>query len=292
MSAAPRLLSVVVPCRDAAATLAGALAALAGQEAAVDWEVVVADNGSRDSSRAIAESFRGRLPGLRVVDAADRTGAAHARNAGAAAATGGFLLFCDADDEVAPGWLAAMAGALAAHPFVASRFELRRLNPGWLGARLTHPQESGLNPYTYPRFLPHAGGSGLGVWRERHQAIGGFDESLPALEDTDYCWRLQLAGTPLVFVPEAVVHVRLPVALGGHFRQMRSYGEYNVCLYRRYRARGMPRLGLLPGFLRWGRLLLGLPRLLTRRGRVEWISQLGWRLGRLRGCLEYRVLAP
>jgi GT2 family glycosyltransferase len=185
-----------------------------------------------------------------------------------------------------------MASALARHPFAASRFELRRLNPTWLGGRLSHPQEAGLNPYTYPPFLPHAGGSGLGVWRDRHQAVGGFDESLPALEDTDYCWRLQLAGTPLRFVPEAVVHVRLPRALGGHFRQMLAYGEYNVCLYRRYRERGMPRLGLLPGLLRWAKLLLSLPRLVTRRGRVEWISQLGWRLGRLRGCRRYRVLAP
>jgi hypothetical protein len=54
----------------------------------------------------------------------------------------------------------------------------------------------------------------------------------------------------------------------------------------------MPRLGLLPGLLRWAKLLLSLPRLVTRRGRVEWISQLGWRLGRLRGCRRYRVLAP
>jgi cellulose synthase/poly-beta-1,6-N-acetylglucosamine synthase-like glycosyltransferase len=185
-----------------------------------------------------------------------------------------------------------MAAALAVHPFVASRFALRELNPGWLGGRLEHPQETGLNPYTYPAYLPHAGGSGLGVWRERHQAIGGFDASLPALEDTDYCWRLQLAGTPLVFVPEAVVHVRLPGTLAGHFRQMLAYGESNVCLYRRYRDRGMPRLGMLPGALRWAKLLLGLPRVASRRGRVEWISQLGWRLGRLRGCWRYRVLAP
>jgi GT2 family glycosyltransferase len=290
VSALP-LLSVIVPCRDAAATLGVQLEALARQDYDGDWEVVVADNGSRDGSRELAGSFAARLPGLRVVDAGARPGAAHARNAGARAARGERLLFVDADDEVAPGWVRALAAALERAPLVASRFELRKLNPAWMGARLAHPQEHGLNPYTYPPFLPHAGGSGLGVSRRLFDSLEGFDESYSQLEDTDFCWRAQLAGAELGYAAGAVVHVRLRSDLAGNFRQMLAYGENNVRIYRAYRGRGMPRLGPASGLARWAKLLLSSPRLLGARGRAEWTAQLGWRLGRLRGCLRYRVAA-
>src|SRR3954452_8254427 len=123
MSAPPRKLSVGIPCLNAASTLGVQLAALTRQSWPGGWEVIVADNGSTDGSREIVESYRGRLPGLELVDASDRRGQAHARNAGAAAASGDAFLFGDADDEVAPGWLAALGRALAVHEFVACRYD-------------------------------------------------------------------------------------------------------------------------------------------------------------------------
>jgi glycosyltransferase involved in cell wall biosynthesis len=289
----PLALTVVIPCLDAAATLPAQLAALAAQSYDGDWEVVVADNGSSDGSRAVVESFAARLPQLRLVDASDRRGRAHARNAGATAARGDALLFVDADDEVAPGYLAAMGAALAAHDFVACRYDSDTLNPTW--ARGTHgnPQRDGVARYDYPDYLPHAGGGGLGVRRVVHVEVGGFDETMPALEDTDYCWRVQRAGHSLTFVPEAVVRIRHRHDLGGMFRQGWRTGRYNVLIYTRYRPHGMPRLGVLPGVLRWGKLVLRTPLMMaTRAGRSRWAWQMGWRLGRLQGCALYRVAAP
>lgn len=286
-------LSVVIPCLNAADTLPGQLAALAAQQFAGEWEVIVADNGSSDGSRAVVESFRSRLPALRLADAGDRRGRAHARNVGAATASGNALLFVDADDEVAPGYLAAMAEALARHDFVACRYDSDSLNPEWARRTHTNPQRDGIARYDYPDYLPHAGGGGLGIRRALHEEVGGFDESMPALEDTDYCWRVQRAGHPLEFVPEAVVRIRHRHDLAGMFRQGWRTGRYNVMIYRKYRPLGMPRLGVLPGLLRWGKLLLRTPLLLlTRAGRSRWAWQLGWRLGRLQGCLLYRVAAP
>jgi GT2 family glycosyltransferase len=290
VSAETPSVSVVIPCFDAAATLGDQLAALALQDYGGEWEVIVADNGSTDGSRAVAESFRGRLPALHWIDASARRSPAHARNAGAAAARGELLLFCDADDVVAPGWVAAMAAALARYGLVASRYDAARLNPPAVRDLHATPQTEELPRYDYPPFLPHAGGGGLGVRRELHERVGGFDESMPALEDTDYCWRLQLAGVEMGFARDALVHVRYRPTLAGNFRQAFSYGEHNVRIYRRYRGRGMPRLGPLPGLIRWGKLLLTAPLLLTRR-RGRWIWQAGWRLGRLKGCLVERVAA-
>lgn len=283
--------SVVVPCYNAEGTLAAQLAALAraGERWVGEWEVIVADNGSTDRSRAIAESFTGQIPRLRIVDAGGSPGPGHSRNVGAAAAEGDVLLFCDADDRVDPGWIDAMARALVEHDFVASRYETESLNPDWATRR--HPQETGLNPYDYPPYLPHAGGGGLGIRRRLHEEIGGFDEELPALEDTDYCWRLQRSGVEMAYVPDAVVHIRFRHRLGGVFRQNYSYGRYNVLIYTRYRPRGMPRLSPWAGPVRWFKLLLTWPKVLIASQRAPWIAQLGWRLGRLDGSLRYRVWA-
>src|SRR4030095_14476593 len=81
--------------------------------------------------------------------------------------------------------------------------------------------------------------------------IGGFDETMPALEDTDYCWRVQRAGHAFVFVPDAVVRIRHRHDVGGMFRQGWRTGRYNVLIYAKYRPLGMPRLGVLPGLLKW-----------------------------------------
>jgi glycosyltransferase involved in cell wall biosynthesis len=287
----PLSLSVVVPCFNAAATLGEQLQAISRQRWEGPWEVIVADNGSTDGSAAVAEGCRERLPALRVERAGGRKGPGHSRNVGAAAATGEALVFCDADDVVGEGWLAAMGRALSRHDFVAARYDATRLNPPWLVEARGMHQHEGLNPYTYPPFLPHAGAGGLGVKRRLHQEIGGFDASLPALEDTDYCWRLQLAGHPLYFVADAVVHVRYRQDLGGIFRQTCRLGVCNVLMYRRYRPRGMPRLPLSWGLGRWAKLLATAPLLLSPRRRWRWIHQASWRLGRLAGCLRYRVLA-
>jgi len=74
--------SVVIACRDEACFLVRQLAAVAAQECALSWELVIADNGSADRSIEIAEGFRSRLPSLRIVDASGHVGPAAARNEG------------------------------------------------------------------------------------------------------------------------------------------------------------------------------------------------------------------
>src|SRR5919199_4696505 len=100
--------SVIVPVRDAAATLPRTLAALAGQELAEPYEVIVVDDGSRDGSAELAESTPGPVTVLRQPGA----GPAAARNRGATAARGTALCFTDADCFPSPGWLDAGMRAL------------------------------------------------------------------------------------------------------------------------------------------------------------------------------------
>src|SRR5512134_355626 len=66
----------------------------------------------------------------------------------------------------------------------------------------------GLQQYTYPPYLPYSGAT-IAVRRELYRQLGGFDETMLAYEDADFCRRPQHAGVALHFVRDAVVHVRL-----------------------------------------------------------------------------------
>ncbi len=243
------LVCVIVPVLNGAATLGVQLEALTRQTFDGAWEVIVADNGSCDATLAVARSFESRLP-LRIIVASDTRGAAHARNAAARLTTARYLAFVDADDEVAPEWLAAIVRALDEHEVVASRFDRDRLNSPDVRAMRKLAQEEGLNQLGSGKFLPHAGGSGLAVRRSIHEALGGFDETMLQLEDTEYCWRLQLAGHPLHFEPAALVHVRFRDTLYESMRQAFGYGRFDGHLHARYREHGMPHVTIASNL--WG----------------------------------------
>ena len=279
------MLSVVIPCRDAAGVLGEQLDALAAQDTEAAWEVIVADNGSTDDSRRVAQSFAGRVPGLRVIDASTRPGRHHACNAGAAAARGDGLAFVDADDRVDHRYIGAMAHALAQHAVVVPRHDHRRLNQG--PVRELSNQTRAIEPTP---FLPFGGGSGLGVRTEVFTALGGFDETMDFCEDADLCWRGQLAGHSLYFEPAALVHVRHRSTLRTMYTQHRRYGAGSVLLYRRFHGLGMRRPTAQAAVQEWVYVIRAVPRLRDPDVRLRWARRLGRAVGRLQGSVRHRVL--
>lgn len=286
-------LSVVIPCLNAAATIGVQLDALAKQQWDQPWEVIVADNGSTDESLKIVEQYRDRLPNLRIVDASGRRGQPYALNVGALAATGDALLFCDADDEVGPGWLPAMGEALLKYDFVACGIDFKKLNPLWLqGIFPGNAQQHGrLQKARIPPYLWHAGGGTLGVKKSLHEAVGGFDETLPYQHDTDYCFKIQLRGIEPRFVPDAVVHIRCRNTLEGILRQACHWAEYRILLYKMYRPMNSEGLSCWKKFLwQWKGLLFSVPQIASdRTTRARWFWRLGWQIGRLIGSIKHHV---
>lgn len=280
-------LSVVIPCYNARTTIGAALEALAGQEWDQPWEAVVVDNRSSDGTRAVAEAFRGRLPNLQVVDASRRQGRSYARNVGAAASGGEAIAFTDADDVVEGGWVRAMGAALACHDCVACRMDDTQLNTARQRAMRANNQREGLQPYKNPPFLAHAGGSSLGLRRRLFELMGGFDENLGLLEDTDLCWRAQLAGYPIHFVAEATVQIRYRDSYRSIFRQARQFGEYNWVLYRRYRPLGMPATTVRNELAGWGKVARSLAKVRGRGSLSKFVWNGAWRLGRLQAISKY-----
>src|SRR5262245_6862951 len=239
---APVDLSVVIPCKDEAHDLATMLESLARQRWAGSWEVVIADNGSTDSSVSVAESFAGRLPRLLVIDASERPGPGYARNRGVERSESAKILFVDGDDEVGDGYVNAMAAALDDADLVYARIGLERLNPPWV-LRVWSVQWQQTKPQDQLGFLAFAGSGTLGVRRSVFEAVGGFDcrPRHSQFEEADLCWKIQLAGyIGPTLVADAVLHYRLPAELSAFYRRAQSYARGQLALHDVYKEHGMP----------------------------------------------------
>jgi glycosyltransferase involved in cell wall biosynthesis len=291
MGAKPRLISVVLPVRNAAKTLPSQLEALAAQDYEGPWEVVIADNGSTDGSAALARRWAAELPPLRVVDASDRIGPSHARNRGAAEARGDFLAFCDADDAVDRGWLTAMAAAAPGGDLITGPLEVEALNDPLTRSLNGVRSRDRDRPLRGHDFLFFATSGNCGVWATVFRELGGFDERIRVGEDIDFSFRAQLQGYGLGFAREAVVEYRYRRGLRALAKQHYAYGKTGPELFRVFRGAGMPRPSVRRALMAWAWIVLSVPTLplsLNRRG--MWAREAAIRLGQLAGSVRNRVL--
>lgn len=286
------MFSVVLPVRNGAATIATQLDALTLQATAgLSWEVVVVDNGSTDATLDVVAGYSDRLP-IRVVDAPLRANLAYARNVGVASAGGDKIAFCDADDVVGDGWLAAVDAALDEHPIVGYRFEWDLLNePGDLIGRHRF-QAAGLEQFFG---LPVVSGA-MAVQRSLWTALGGNNEAWSFTgEDYEFCLRAaRLTGAVAHFEPNAVYHVRMRSTARSSFRQARRYGRAHVALFKEFvDDRPSPRQRAVDGVRGWWWVVLRLPLAAADRSRRPLVARrLGMRVGRLSESLRSRTFLP
>jgi len=283
---APDLVSVIIPVRNGAGTLGAQFEALADQTYLGNWEIVLADNGSTDRTLEIARATHIPEVPLRIVDASGRPGSSYARNIGARKARGEFLVFCDADDAVTPGWLAAMVAAARDFDAVTGPQEETTLNDpqvqGWRPPRARALPSGG--------FLPYAPSCNLGVWAAVYEQTGGFNEEYPQAHDVDWSWRAQLASFTLGYAPDAVVHYRYRTTVGGVARQAYLSGLDSARLYRDYRAQGMPPARIRRAARTWLWIGARLPYLASQSRRGIWMRRAAEAWGRLRGSARFRVM--
>ncbi|MEA2347951.1 MAG: hypothetical protein QOG62_1738 [Thermoleophilaceae bacterium] len=214
--------SVIIPAHNAADTIGATLDALAAQEGAGEFEVIVVDDASTDSTPDLVESHP--LPTL--VRQPTGMGPAKARNRGAQAATGEVLAFTDADCVPSPGWLAAGMAALE-HADLAQ------------GA-VRPPEGVAIGPFDRTVWVVAETGlyetANLFATRELFDHLGGFESWIDPrggkelAEDVWFGWRAIREGATTEFAPGARVdHAVFP-------RGMREY------LAERRRLRFFPRI--------------------------------------------------
>jgi glycosyltransferase involved in cell wall biosynthesis len=229
------------------------------------------------------------LPAVGVADATARRGLNHARNAGATAARGDFLAFCDADDVASPGWLAALADAAPGADLIGGRNEWEALNdPGVIAWRPSAPMTELMRDHD---FLAYAPGGNLGVWAAVAGELGWDERYRFGSSDQDFAWRAQLADFQLAFAPDAVMQLRFRRTIPAMARQYFGYGRSGPELHRAFRDAGIPRPDNGAALRRWRRLAEELPDLwASRERRGHWIRTASFRLGRVVGSIEARTL--
>ena len=202
------LTSVLLPARDAAATLPEALAGVLAQEG-VELEVVCVDDGSTDGTRGILEDARRRDDRVRVVQG-EGGGLTAALNLGLAHCRGALIARMDADDLVRPDRLRLQADLLLREPALGAAGSLVRCIPrplsaglarleDWLDSLVTARQCRDGRFIEAPLVHPSAT-----FRREALDRVGGWQDHGWA-EDWDLLLRLVEAGFELAKVPEVLL---------------------------------------------------------------------------------------
>ncbi|MGH7029367.1 MAG: glycosyltransferase, partial [Stellaceae bacterium] len=222
----PRV-SVVVCAYNAERTMAACLASLEVLDYP-DYEVIVVNDGSRDRTLEIAESF----PYCRIVSQPNH-GLSVARNIGAEAATGEIVAYTDSDCVADPDWLTYLVAKMEASGLAAC------------GGPNFPPPEDSLVPAAVAvapggpthvllsdEVAEHIAGCNMAFRREALLRLGGFDPVYRAAgDDVDICWRFQDAGHVIGFSPAAIVWHFRRNTVKAYCNQQRGYGKAEALVY-------------------------------------------------------------
>jgi glycosyltransferase involved in cell wall biosynthesis len=225
--APPPPVSVIIPTHNRAWCLARAVDSVLGQTF-TDFELFVVDDGSSDDTARLLAAYGDALAVIRQPN----RGVSAARNAGIAAARGGWIALLDSDDYWLPEKLAAQIDWLSAHP----DYRICQTEEIWIrGGRRVNPKKRHrkFGGRIFERCLPLCLVSPSAVMMARSllDEVGGFDEALPACEDYDLWLRIGCTH------PIGLVEAPLIVKTGGHRDQLSRAPELD-----RYRIQALAKI--------------------------------------------------
>ncbi len=255
----PRI-SVVVCSYNGARTIRDTLEGLRNLDYP-DFEVIVVDDGSTDSTPSIAQDYD-----VRLISTENR-GLSNARNTGLEAATGEIVTYIDDDAYPDPHWLT----------FLAVTF-MNSDHVGVGGPNLAPPDDGPIadcvaNAPGNPSHVlladdvaEHIPGCNMAFRKDALQAINGFDPRFrSAGDDVDICWRLQERGWTLGFSHGAMNWHHRRNSIRMFWKQQLGYGRAEALLEEKWPAKFKA-----SGQMCWsGRLYgKGLTRVLLARSRI------------------------
>ncbi len=213
--------SVVIPCYNAEKTLRGCLQSVV-EQAYPRYEIIVVDDGSKDSSSSILREFKNRI----TIVTQSNQGASAARNAGISAAKGEIILLLDTDARVFPEWISAHA---------------MRQKEGYsiLGGSVIPWDDgfAGMCDYysTWYEYYPQKkfqtsrhqiSSTNLSIHRRVIETAGAFDASISKrLEDVEFSIRVQRKGFSIAFDPAMPMAHHDRETLWGFLKHQYWYGR-------------------------------------------------------------------
>lgn len=210
--------SVVIPCYNTEVYIAQAIRSVLNQ-AQCDFEIVVVNDGSTDSSAEIVQQFTSADHRVRLVEQ-ENQGLSAARNTGFRESKGEYIHFLDADDELLPGALSSLTRCLDENK------EYAVAVGGWqlideTGKLLAQEKPKsgeirGDHLLERNRLPVHAALHR----RTNFEQAGLFDTSLKSAEDWEVYCRMVLQGLRFLRIPELVCAYRVtPGSMSSHARR-------------------------------------------------------------------------
>lgn len=213
-----------------------------------NFEVVVIDDGSVDSTAEIAREYDNRV--IQV----ENGGLSKARNLGMQAAKGEIVAYIDDDAYPDPHWLSFLAiGFLTSDHVGVGGPNLAPHDDGHVADCVANSPGGPSHVLYTDHLAEHLPGCNMAFRREAILAIDGFDERFRiAGDDVDLCWRLIEQGGTLGFHAGAVVWHHRRGRVAAYLKQQRNYGRAEAMLEQKW-----PEKYNRLGHLRWAGKLYG-----------------------------------
>lgn len=233
------IFSIIIPTYNRPQRLRDCLQSLVDLDYPRDrFEVIVVDDGSPVSIGEVTQVFE-PLMSLRLIRQAN-AGPASARNTGAAAAKGDYLVFTDDDCQPDPSWLRALEAALAGSTDTLVGGHTVNALPENLYSTASQLLIDYIYDY-YNRRQQQAmffASNNFAMPRQVFQELGGFDTNFPlaAGEDREFCDRWNHHKYKMKYEPKARVRHSHHLQLQTFWKQHANYGR-GAYHFHRIRAR-------------------------------------------------------
>jgi glucosyl-dolichyl phosphate glucuronosyltransferase len=317
MTASRLSASVLICTYNRAHLLREMLESLQAVRSARVWDVVVVDNSSTDSTRAVVESLVPVFPIPLTYLFEGRQGKSHALNTGIQASRAEIIVFTDDDVRVGPGWIDAACSTFDGQPDIDyTGGPVRPIwggePPVWLDQRrgdlwgTLAILDYGDTPFVFEERRRVPLGANMAVRRRLIDRIGGFDpalgrrgRSLLGQEQAEFFARSRESGARGLYVPamELYHHVPRERLTKRYFRRWwfwKGVSRARVDAIHQHTELGLdlravPYVARVPRFI-WGLLLRGIVNWIgavLRRGRLNAVRhqmQCAYALGYIRAC--------
>ena len=172
-----------------------------------DFEVIIVDGNSKDTTVQKAKSYKNSLPNLKII-ISSRQNVAYQRNLGAEKARGKFLVFLDADSTITFSFLSKLKKTIQKNPglIYLPRFAPDIRTPDNL---LLFEIANFLIEISQYTSKPFSSGGQIIFRKEIFEIIGGFDENLSLSEDHELIRRARKYGIIAKTLPEIKVTISL-----------------------------------------------------------------------------------
>lgn len=220
--------SVIVPAYNSERMINDALTALEAQTYRGPIEVIVADDGSTDSTVKVVQKH----PRVKYLYQAN-AGPASARNLGARSSSGEIILFTDSDCRPESEWIEKMICGFSSKDVAVVAGSYGIVNPGsWL-ARVIHYEIKYRHNVLMPEFPRAFGSYNFAIRRSVFEKVGGFntDYRRASGEDNDLSYKVLKGGGRIRFLRDVLVGHYHQTDLGKYLKEQFRHGIWRARMY-------------------------------------------------------------